>query len=125
MRGTGPIKPRSNWHRMLTMLALNGGMLYPAQIYAPRGSTPNNHAYIKTGGLPKMSQVAAFAPLSYAYEHRAENMGLVTIRRHKNRKWVVLLPKGKDVLKMLDDGQTWVFDQVADNVAKYGTNIRT
>lgn len=108
MRGASLIKPKSNFHRLLTMLHLNGGSLYPAQLYAARGSKPDNHTYIDTGGMRKMSCVSAFSPLSYAYEHRAEDMGLVTIQRHKNRKWVVLLPKGRDVLlNVLDWGHAW------------------
>lgn len=105
---TPPIKPRSNFHRLLTMLHLNGGTLSPIHFYAARGSKPDNHQWVDTGGMRKMSMVSPFKPLSFHYEHRAEDMGLVTIQRYKNRKWVVLLPKGRDVLlRVLDGGHTW------------------
>lgn len=119
MKRTSPLKPKSNWHRMLTMLDRNGGTLYRAQMYQPKSGwnyktrkpiQVNNHPDIDTGGMPKMTGVSAMAPLSYAYEHRAEKMGLVTIQRHKNRKWIILLPKGKTVLMILDRGQSWVPD---------------
>ncbi len=118
MRGTSPLKPQSNWHRMLKMLNLNGGTLYRAQMYQSKkymtsssGHTfqIDNHPYIHTGGMPKMTCVSAMAPLDYAYEHRAEAFGLVVIRYHKNRKWIILLPKGYTVLReYLDQGRDWV-----------------
>ncbi len=117
MRGTSPLKPCSYWHRMLKMLNLNGGTLYRAQMYQSKSGwnyktrkpiKTNDHPYIHTGGMPKMTNVAAMAPRKYAYEHRAEDMGLVTIRYHKNRKWIILLPKGYSVLReYLDQGRTW------------------
>ena len=124
MRGTDPLAPKSNWHRMLTMLALNGGTLYRAQMYRPKPnimtivdingvqqyrSIPARdiHSYIDTGHMPKMTNVSAFAPLSYAYEHRAADMGLVAVTRFDNRKWITLLPKGRAVLAMLDAGIAW------------------
>ena len=120
MIGTSPLKPMSNWHRMLTMLERNGGTLYRAQMYQQpewswssatnRSYQTDQHGYVTTGGMPKMTRVSALAPPSYAYEHRAEAMGLVAIQRHKNRKWIVLLPKGRTVLAVLDRGQTWVPD---------------
>lgn len=119
MKGTSPLKPKSNWHRMLKMLELNGGTLYRAQMYQSDAtwdsthhilSQVDQHPEVITGGMPKMTGVKACMPLSYAYEHRAEKMGLVTIQRHKNRKWIVILPKGKTVLMGLDRGQTWVPD---------------
>lgn len=120
MRGTSPLKPMSNWHRMLTMLNLNGGTLYRAQMYQQPATvwsptrramhTPDQHTDIDTGGMPKMTRVSALAPLLFAYEHRAEAMGLVVTRYHNNRKWIILLPKGRTVLTVLDRGQTWVPD---------------
>ena len=130
MRGTSPLKPQSNWHRMLTMLNQNGGTLYRAQMYQSKTSMVSStglvckidhHPYINTGGMPKMTCVSALAPLSYAYEHRAEVFGLVTIRYHKNRKWIVLLPKGRTVLMVLDRGQTWVptFGTLKESIGNY------
>lgn len=119
MKGTSPLKPMSNWHRMLTMLDRNDGTLYKAQMYQGKSSVISStglvrrldpHPYVATGGMPKMTGVKASKPLSFAYEHRAEKMGLVAIQYHKNRKWIVLLPKGRTVLMILDRGQTWVPD---------------
>jgi len=125
MRGTKPLAPMSNWHRLLTMLSLNGGSLYRAQLYTAKpkikkyvdhdGNTKYKsipakdlHTYIDTGKLRKVTCVSSFAPLSYAYEHRAESMGLVHIKKFNNRKWITLLPKGRAVLAMLDVGKKWV-----------------
>lgn len=126
---TTVLKPNTNWHRMLHLLDLNQGTLYRAQLYVPKmnvrfkatgdyykngspkhkmvgGMTPDHN--IRTDGMPKMTNVAANKPTSYAYEHRADRMGLVAVSRYNNRKYVTLLPKGKDVLdNFFRKGKKW------------------
>ena len=112
------MKPMSNWHRMLHLLDLNGGTLYKAQIYVPKtdikkfvgspDSTGRSTIFydyktrldhqIKTDGMPKMTNTTALKPTSYAYEERGHKLGLVVIQRYNNRKYVTLLPKGRDIL---------------------------
>jgi hypothetical protein len=111
------MKPMSNWHRMLHLLDLNGGTLYKAQLYVPKTDiiwdseldSNSRIAYtlstrkrpdhlIKTDGMPKMTNVSAMKPTSYAYEERGHKLGLVFIQRYNNRKYITLLPKGRDIL---------------------------
>ena len=109
------MKPLSNWHRMLHLLDLNGGTLYKAQMYVSKTrynaacclvSTPDHS--IKTDGMPKMTNVSAMKPTSYAYEERGHKLGLVAIQRYKNRKYVTLLPKGRDILnRFFRQGLKW------------------
>lgn len=100
------MKPLSNWHRMLHLLDLNGGTLYKAQIYVSKSYRDHvkmrdvirpDHQ-IKTDGMPKMTNTAATKPSSYAYEERGHRLGLVSIQRYNNRKYITLLPKGRDIL---------------------------
>ncbi len=109
------LKPNTNWHRMLHLLEINQGTLYRAQLYVAktrynaqgaRISQPEHP--IRTYGMPKMTNVSAFKPTSYAYEHRAEKYGLVAISRYNNRKYITLLPKGRDVLdNFFRKGKKW------------------
>ena len=122
------LKPNTNWHRLLHLLELNQGTLYRAQLYAPKSYTKKQlidpvsfgspvYKYtnaispdhpIRTDGMPKMTRTAAFKPSSYAYEHRAEKYGLVAISRYNNRKYITLLPKGRDVLdNFFRKGKKW------------------
>ncbi len=112
------MRPMSNWHRMLHLLDLNGGTLYKAQMYVPKTDTRTqmvghsqygtpkykytivkrmDHS-INTNGMPKMTNVSAMKPASYAYEERGHKLGLVCIQRYNNRKYITLLPKGRDIL---------------------------
>ena len=103
---TTHLKPNTNWHRLLHLLDLNQGTLYRAQLYVIKNYYDHVHGrivmspdhLIKTDGMPKMTRTSAFKPASYAYEHRAERFGLVAISHFNNRKYVTLLPKGRDVL---------------------------
>lgn len=132
MKGTSPLKPMSNWHRMLTMLDRNDGTLYRAQMYQQPATMwsearstvykPEQHSDVITGGMPKMTGVKASKPLSFAYEHRAEKMGLIAIQYHNNRKWIILLPKGRTVLMILDRGQSWVPDSDSKQGLGFGVS---
>lgn len=95
------VKPQSNWHRLLHLLAANGGTLYVSQLYNRK-----KEGDIK-GNMPKMTDYKAIASASMNYENQAEHMGWVIIQRWNNRTWVVLMPKGRTILKALDDGQGW------------------
>lgn len=118
MKGTATIKPNSNFHRMLTMLNLNGGTLYRAQMYQPSTTwdqatgksikAVDKHAYVYTGGMPKMTRQYALKPNIFSYERRGGVMGLVNVQEYGNRTWVTLLPKGRDILALLDKGYSWI-----------------
>ena len=109
------IKPNSNWHRLLHLLDANGGTLYLAQLYKPRGGKAT-HPEVITNGMPLMTEFDLIAGPNKRYEKQAQHMGWVSIQRWKNRTWVTLLPKGRTILKALAEGKAW--DREADVIAR-------
>ena len=112
-------KPESNWHRLVHLLALNGGTLYLAQMYKPKrrsdGTLYSIDHFIETNGMPKLTEYKLLASQSMRYEQQAMHMGWVTIQRWNNRTWVTLLPKGRSVLKAFRDGKNWDIAKQSDD----------
>lgn len=101
---TNLLKPNSNWHRLLHLLDRNGGTLYKAQLYKPKAGRVCD---IDTDGMPLMTEYSLLASSAMRYEEQAARMGLVSVQRWNNRAWVILLPKGRSVLKAFTEGNSW------------------
>lgn len=101
---TNLLKPNSNWHRLLHLLDRNEGTLYKAQLYKPK---KDRACDIIVDGMPLMTEYSLLASSAMRYEEQAARMGLVSIQRWNNRAWVILLPKGRSVLKALAEGKSW------------------
>ena len=101
------VQPNSNWHRLLHLLDRNDGTLYKAQLYKPRAGYQPEHAEVVTDGMPKLTEYSLLASGAMRYEEQAARMGWVSIQRWNNRAWVILLPKGRSILKALRKGESW------------------
>ena len=100
------VKPNSNWHRLVHLLDRNGGMLYLAQLYKPKMGQAGHPEVIRD--MPLLTEYSLMrGRASMGYERQAERMGWVNIQRRRNRVWVTLLPKGRDVLRAFADGKKW------------------